>query len=85
MPEIANILGVRLFIYYETSPKHNTPHLHALFAEFSAEMDFDGNILAGSLPKNKEKKVQKWVAAHKRELSAAWELAQNHANPGKIS
>lgn len=33
---------------------------------------FDGEILAGSLPRKQQKLVEAWVALHEDELNAAW-------------
>lgn len=40
-------------------------------------MDFEGNILEGSLPKGKQKLLLAWIEIHKEDLIANWKLLSN--------
>jgi hypothetical protein len=44
----------------------------------------DGEVLEGSLPKNKLKLVFAWMEIHRDELLADWELAVAGQQPYKI-
>lgn len=57
--------------------EHNPPHFHAIFAEFKAVFNMDGDIMTGSFPKKQSKLVSAWAEIHKDELLANWELAIN--------
>jgi hypothetical protein len=57
---------------------HQPAHFHARFGEHKAVFDFEGNIIHGSLPKNKMKLVEAWVTLHKEELEADWVLSQDN-------
>lgn len=64
---------------------HNTPHIHAKYAEFEASISIhDGEILAGDLPRKQLRLTQAWIELHRDELLADWELAISGENPYKI-
>ena len=42
-----------------------------------ATIDFDGNILAGELPRKQTKLVEAWVLLHTDELKASWTAYRN--------
>lgn len=68
--------GIIVSIYYLDNKQHNLPHIHVKFQEFEAVFSIpDGEIIDGSLPKNKIKLVEAWVEIHKDDLVANWELA----------
>jgi hypothetical protein len=66
--------GIIIRMYNERDERHNRPHFHAYYAENEAVLDFDGNIIEGSLPKNKLTLVWAWTDIHRDELAANWEL-----------
>ena len=37
-------------------------------------MSLSGDVIEGSLPKNKQKLVEAWVALHEDELRANWQM-----------
>lgn len=37
-------------------------------------MDFDGNVIEGSIPKNKMTLLKAWIEIHREELYANWIL-----------
>ena len=57
--------------------EHNPPHFHALYQNYAAAFNFDGELIEGEFPKNQQKLVSAWTLLHKDELEANWELARN--------
>lgn len=74
MPRISEFYGIAIYMYYRD---HAPPHFHAIYGEFEAEIEIStGNCIAGSLPRRAEMMVREWVAAHRDELVANWNLAR---------
>lgn len=55
---------------------HARPHFHARYGGEAASFDFDGNLIAGSLPRRGLALVAEWAALHQDELLANWERAR---------
>lgn len=72
MPLISSFYGILIYMFKELQNPHNKPHIHAVFAGEKLSIDFNGDILAGSLPRKQQKLVEAWVALHEDELNAAW-------------
>lgn len=72
MPTISFFYGIRIFI----PPKdHNPPHFHAVYNEFSAQIEIgSGKIMAGSLPLKARVLTEEWRIIHLDELTQNWEL-----------
>ncbi len=76
MPTISMFYGILILMYFYDDKKHNTPHIHAEYAEFQATISIqDGSVLGGSLPAGKLKLVQAWIEIRKEDLLADWKLA----------
>ncbi|ALK10408.1 DUF4160 domain-containing protein [Blastochloris viridis] len=70
MPTIAIVDGVVLMIHLRD---HLPPHLHAKIAGFEAQISIaTGDVLNGSLPPAKRKRVQDWLATHRGEVAFVW-------------
>jgi len=74
LPLISQFYGILIYLYRKLNPQHNTPHIHAQYAEHDMSISFNGYILAGSLPAKQRKLVEAWVALHEDELRAAWKV-----------
>lgn len=74
MPVLSTFYGIIVRIYRETDGRHNLPHIHAEYSGHEAAVDFEGNVLEGSLPRNKQKLLEAWIEIHKDELEANWKL-----------
>jgi len=86
MPIISMFYGIIIRLYLMDSQHHNTPHIHAKYAEFEASISIDeGEILAGQLPRKQLRLVQAWIELHRDELMADWELAVSGEKPYKIN
>lgn len=78
--------GVIIRMYLLDQQHHNSPHIHAKYAEFEASIDLsDGDVLAGELPRKQLRLVQAWIELHRDELMADWELARSGELPYKIA
>lgn len=72
MPIISQFYGILIYLYREINERHNLPHVHAQYGEYEMSISFDGDVIAGNLPKKQLKMVEAWVAIHDDELKAAW-------------
>ncbi|MBR0082214.1 MAG: DUF4160 domain-containing protein [Clostridia bacterium] len=75
MPTISMFYGIIISMYWEKEGQHHSPHFHARYGEEKAEVDFDGQIIAGALPPKQASIVKAWALIHQDELRANWELA----------
>jgi hypothetical protein len=64
--------------------QHHKPHFHVYYAEYTAAVAVDGELLAGSLPLKQLKLVQAWAAIHEDELYKAWNNAVRNEPFDKI-
>jgi len=65
--------------------KHNRPHIHTRYAEFSAAVDIQtAELLDGEIPTRQLRLVQAWIEIHREELMADWMLAVEGNTPFKI-
>lgn len=75
MPRIAEFLGIVFYLYFN---EHGVNHIHAYYAEHSLVIDFEGKILAGSMPKKKAAIAQKFVITNIEMIrEAAGRIIQN--------
>lgn len=85
MPIISMFYGIIIRMFLIDNKHHNLPHIHAKYAEFEAFISiWEGEILAGELPRKQLRLVQAWIELHRDELLADWELAVGGENPYKI-
>ncbi len=77
MPVISTFYGIIVRMYRETDTKHNIPHIHAEYSGDEIAVDFDGNVLEGSIPRNKLKILVAWIEIHKEDLEVNWKLISN--------
>ena len=61
MPSLFRIDGLSGYIFDEKGGQHNNPHIHVYYAEYQAEVYFDGSIKSGDLPKSQLNKVRQWL------------------------
>ncbi len=70
--------GIRYYMHSNENTKHNEPHIHVKFGEYSASVRIsDGKILAGELPKNKRKQIINRILCGKDELLFCWNTMTN--------
>lgn len=76
MPSISEFYGIKIYMYWNDNEQHNTPHIHAFYAEFQASIDLNGNLLSGKFPKTAKKLTKKWILENKAILEYAWTQAK---------
>lgn len=84
MPTISAFYGILISMYFEKDGQHHTPHFHARYGEYKAEVDFDGNILAGEMPPRQAAYIKAWAYIHQEELAMNWTLAEQDEKPFRI-
>jgi desulfoferrodoxin (superoxide reductase-like protein) len=85
MPTISMFFGILIKMFFVDTEKHHVPHIHAEYQGDSAVYSIpDGELLAGSLPSQKQKLVIAWIEIHKDDLLADWDLAVNGKTPFPI-
>ena len=84
MPVISLFYGILISMYFEKDGQHHTPHFHARYGVYKAEVDFEGNLLAGKMPPKQAAFIKAWAYIHQEELLLNWELAQNDEQPFRI-
>lgn len=55
---------------------HARPHFHARYAGRAASIGFDGELIAGGLPRRALLLVGEWAQLHRDELTENWERAR---------
>jgi hypothetical protein len=78
MPTISMFYGIIIKMFFRDNEKHKLPHIHAEYQGHVGVYSIpEGELLAGSLPINKQKLVIAWIEIRKDELMADWNLAVN--------
>ncbi|WOJ90575.1 DUF4160 domain-containing protein [Methylocapsa polymorpha] len=82
MPTVATIDGVKIQFYFD---EHPPPHFHAVFAEFTAQIQIDpSQVLRGSLPQAKLAAVLDWTRKNRDALTSAWAAAAAGRKPKRL-
>lgn len=69
MPIISRFYGIIIRMYFQQS-EHNPPHIHAIYGEYVAAIDFKKKrVIEGSLPKKALEMVMEWITIHEEELT----------------
>lgn len=72
MPVLSRFYGIVIRMYFLQS-EHNPPHIHAIYNDDVAAIDFmTGEILEGHLPAKAMEMVQEWISMHKDALMEIW-------------
>lgn len=86
MPIISMFHGIVVRMYFFDQRRHSLPHIHVDYQGAAAVYDIrEGQCLAGSLPRGKERLVQAWIELHQEELLADWDLAIRGEEPFRIA
>ncbi len=76
MPVLARFYGIIIRMYFLQS-EHNPPHIHAIYNDDVAAIDFiTGRVLEGHLPAKAMELVQEWISIHREELKTIWETQE---------
>ena len=81
MPVLSRFYGIIIRMYFLQS-EHNPPHIHAIYNEDVAAIDFiTGEVLEGNLPKKALGLVREWIDLHKDTLMDIWKTQEFKAIP----
>ena len=72
MPEISRFFGIVIYMNWRDHPP---VHFHAIYGEHEASITLDGKVYSGALPVRALSLVREWLALHRDEIAADWELA----------
>ncbi|HZL99962.1 MAG TPA: DUF4160 domain-containing protein [Planctomycetota bacterium] len=76
MPEISRFFGIVIRMYHSD---HAPPHFHASYGSANAKFEIaTGRIRSGTLPPRERRKVLRWLAFHRAELTANWRRAEEN-------
>ncbi len=76
MPVLSRFYGIVIRMYFLQS-EHNPPHIHAIYNDNVAAIDFvSGKVLEGHLPPKAMNMVQEWITIHREELKNIWETQE---------
>jgi hypothetical protein len=85
MPVISMFYGIIVQLFFFDNDKHNKPHVHARYAEFTVSIDIQvAEVLEGEMPIRQLRLLQAWIEIHREELLADWALALEGNSPFKI-
>ena len=72
MPVISRFYGIIIRMYF-LQKEHNPPHIHAIYNEDVAAIDFmTGEVIEGQLPTKAMAMVKEWISMHKDTLMEMW-------------
>lgn len=74
MPVLSLFYGIIVRMYRESDGRHKKPHLHAEYSGQEVVVALDGEVLEGTIPRNKMKLLEAWMEIHKDDLEANWKL-----------
>lgn len=76
MPVLSRFYGIIIRMYFLQS-EHNPPHIHAIYNEDVAAIDFmTGEVIEGHLPAKALGLVTEWIGLHRDELKKMWETQE---------
>ncbi len=76
MPVLAKFYGIIIKMYFLQS-EHNPPHVHAMYNDDVAAIDFmTGEVLDGYLPPKALAMVKEWVSFNREDLQRIWETQE---------
>ena len=81
MPVLSRFYGIIIRMYFLQS-EHKPPHIHAIYNEDVAAIDFmTGKVLEGHLPGKAMAMVQEWIGQHRDTLMEIWKTQEFKAIP----
>lgn len=76
MPVLSRFYGIIIRMYFLQS-EHNPPHIHAIYNDNVAAIDFmTGEVLEGYLPNKAMSMVQEWITLNREALKTIWETQE---------
>lgn len=72
MPVLCRFYGIVIRMYFLQS-EHNPPHIHAIYNDNAAAIDFvTGKVIDGYLPPKAMDMVLEWIGLNRSELMHIW-------------
>lgn len=84
MPELSRFFNIIVRMQFSDIGQHNKPHIHIQYAEYTAVIALDGELLKGEIPVKQLKLIEAWMAIHEEELYKAWNDAVRNIPFAKI-
>ena len=76
MPVLSKFYGIVIKMYFLQS-EHNPPHIHAIYNDDVAAIDFmTGEVLEGFLPPKALNMVREWIEFNRDEIQKIWETQE---------
>ena len=76
MPVLSRFYGIIIRMYFLQN-EQNPPHIHAIYNEDVAAIDFmTGEIIEGYLPAKALALVREWLSLHKHTLQEIWDTQE---------
>lgn len=76
MPVLSRFYGITIRMYFLQN-EHNPPHIHAIYNDDVAAIDFmTGNVLEGHLPSKAMSMVLEWIELNRDALKTIWETQE---------
>lgn len=76
MPVLSRFYGIAIRMYF-LQADHNPPHIHAIYNDDVAAIDFmTGDVLDGHLPPKTLSMVREWIELYRNELAEIWETQE---------
>lgn len=75
MPLIDEYKGIKFAMRLLDADHHFEPHVHAMYDKYEISIDFNGNVLAGSMPRKQLADIKYWLRIHAEPLRQAWSVA----------
>jgi len=83
MPTIAIVDGVKIQMFYND---HTPPHFHAILGGDEVLVAIRGlDVIRGSLPLPRLRRVLAWARDHQGELALNWIRCQDEQSPTRIA
>ncbi len=76
MPILSKFYGIIIRMYFLQS-EHNPPHIHAIYNDDVAAIDFmTGNVIEGHLPPKALSMVREWITINRQDLKTIWDTQE---------
>lgn len=76
MPVLSRFYGIVIKMYF-LQGEHYPPHIHAIYNEDVAAIDYmTGDVLEGYLPPKALKMVREWIEINRSEIQKIWETQE---------
>lgn len=76
MPTLSYFYGIYIKMYFQRK-KHNPPHFHAIYGEYTGEIEIETlEQIEGDLPPKALALIKEWGELHREELQKIWDTQE---------